>query len=1209
MKTPAPMFAVLITTHNRTSLLAKRSLPSVAAQTRRPDLVVIADDSTDANYRRNEKTVAGFQKHTGIATIHSGGRKILRNTANAITPIGGFARLGHARNRNAAVLAMLAHGCDPHHTWVAVLDDDDAWLPLHLAQAEAEIKHAGKPGVDFLLPAFYWRDPDGKSRKHNLAKFDARVFLVGCTGINGSILIVRLSTLLRAGMFDEALPSCDDRDVCIRLASLPDLHHRKLLEPSAVYYNDDHRSRITQRRSAAKIEGLARFADKYRGWMSDTEFAAFNERSEKLFGWRKEQPQLATRATHSTMPSVLAGGEKIALVCGVIVSAEKADYPLFDDFTQLAKDSRLSSLDVVVVPESTKSFRALQTEIARRRTTELRMYCVDNARARAVMRELGLDASVRRRSIAINRTILQYAMAAVAHTYRNPVAWVLDGDTRLHGLHIRGGRIQKFKPDYIGEMMRLRTAGCDVAISGVCGAAPLPRALSIRTQLVDLLHFLIRLQKRPVQRHFQTLTIANFPHTQIAADYYHDCGSHPHLEQPVGLLPLPENCSLQCFIRELPRLLTRLLAGDAVTRPVLHGMSDDPEKNMLRGGNAAFLNPATLTAMPNGLVRGAFSSARRQDEVWRIAGECAFGWKVCGGNLVVTQTRTNDAPSAPDLTRLAEDVIGHAITRALRATARTQRFAGIGRWRDFLLHHEDALLSHTQAFTRARMSMIYQSFFRIRGIAAIMRSLIEPGKGSPDKRAALRALGALEKKFADEKFQILKKQVNARLLNTDLRTAIIDFAELSKQPYDYSAWSQWLRGERAENAAWLVTKFTPSKKLPRFLGQGSEGTVFTDECRVYKVMHRWYSRDKFSFEEIMPRLTGDWNSAADAVYPILNFHRCGGDAVMVLPLEKTTVYRGGCGPGLIAMLVGMKRRGLVCWNIAPKNLRRAGEAVRFIGYGRDIHPFTQKHFDLSVRKAWLCWHSAVRHDLKDLLTATLKDATFPEVAGYTRMLSAADLYATQYRAADDAVGEVLRSKPRRVLDYGCGTGKDACALAKKGIAVSAFDPFLSGGTRLRAGGVEIINQQQLKNCGMFDAILVRHVLCEIRSDAALRECLSNLRALIKPCGKIVLTACDMSTIVKHKLYAVNLMPRSANPARKFSYQKRIRKSDSVRQHVHRPTEILRREFARAGFKVIAQREFPDIDLEKFEPCGGVLQWVIAPCDADEKLISSSGGLK
>lgn len=1217
-----PSLVALLTTHNRSSLLADRSLASVAKQTRLPDLVIIADDSSSDNYRHNQNTVAAFQQRTAVAvqTIHLGAERQFRPDKHDFG--------GHTRNRNSAVLTVLAQtpgsGFDPQRTWLAILDDDDEWLPTHLAQLEETITQSGNR-VDFLPAAYYWCDANDKKARYlpDLNERDfGRDFLVGNPGVNGSTLVVRLSVLLRAGMFEESLTASEDRDLCVRLSLLKDLICQQPPAPSVNYYAED-RDRVSQPRTPIRIEGVARFADKYRGWMSDAEYSAFTKRSKKLFGWRGQSPKpakpISNAQTHTPPPT---GKSEIALICGVIVQPTQDDNQLFNDFIKLAKDPRLTSLDVVVVPESTKQFQSLQKQITRCRNAGLRIYCVSNSHANSVIRKLGISLPKKNQSrpIAINRTILQYAMAAVGNTYQTPVGWVLDGDSRLLGLRIRNGKVEQFLPNYIGEILRLRAQGYDFALGEINGAPPLPRALNIRTQLVDLLHFMARLHRPNAQRHFPSLTLINVPHSPIAPDYYHDCGEHPHLEQPIGLLPLPKTCSPTRFIRELPDLLTRLLAGDAVTRPLL---SEVANTNSTRGGNTVFFNWAALNALPNGFIHGAFGNARRQDEVWRIIGERTQGWQMGisqPGKLAVTQMRGTDEPCAPDMQRLVADVVGHSISHALKKCGGTrgERFHDINQWRDFLLDNEEELFSLVQSAAQNRLTMIRQSFFRIVGLAESMQSLLPSTSDHAARRNAIRMLGEFQKRFADEKVVALGKEVHAKLKRKSLRSALLNFAKLSQQPHADSSWVEWLHAERVHNAHCLVKKITAKKtSSPKLtlLGNGGEGTVFKNEHQVFKVLHRWESRPNAPFQELLAHLKGNWNPSQDTVYPLLDFRNDGGDLMLTMPFEKTAPYPqknggGNLGLGWVKLLAGMKKRGMVFWNIAPKNLRvTPAGAIRFVDYGCDVYPFAERDFDLAIRKAWLCWKFAARKNLTTLLTASLTDDSLPELQGYLGLKSAVEKFAVRARTQDTAVAALLNTYQTsvRVLDYGCGRGKDSILLSEIEYEVEAYDPNLTAKTRreLKAKGVRVLTQTQLdaNTTDPFDAILLRHVLCEVHALTDLRECLNNVHALCKPNGAVWVTACDMNRPVKQKTYSVNFLPRSveadANANKRkhkhtFSYRKQIRMTGSIREHVHYPTEMLLEEFERAGFSVSAERKFREIDLQTMQPCGGVLQWKLTP---------------
>ncbi|KXZ45448.1 hypothetical protein GPECTOR_54g189 [Gonium pectorale] len=263
-----------------------------------------------------------------------------------------------------------------HNTWVAILDDDDAWEPNHLeaclAAAAAAAAASHQPAADMVVSGLlrYEHDgedgcdgtyddgggggstspaghPAGASAAARLTSFplatqqlppqpvpqpvppegplDARCFLTDNPGIQGSNLFVRLGTLLRAGLFDEWLPSTTDRDLCIRLAHVrarsahTGLHTVRHFAPpgqpaatatvaAAVYLATTMtpfaatpgavsggggdggvsgfavRPRLSHRGSAAKRLGLRRFYAKWRPDMTADEAARFRARAWGLFG-------------------------------------------------------------------------------------------------------------------------------------------------------------------------------------------------------------------------------------------------------------------------------------------------------------------------------------------------------------------------------------------------------------------------------------------------------------------------------------------------------------------------------------------------------------------------------------------------------------------------------------------------------------------------------------------------------------------------------------------------------------------------------------------------------------------------------------------------------------------------------------------------------------------------------------------------------------
>ena len=195
-----PLIAAVVATHNRPELLSGRALASIAKQTRRPDLLVVVDDSDSGTRSANAAIAAGFESSSGVKTCYMENRR---------TP-------GASGAWNSALAHLQATAPE---VLVAVLDDDDAWEPSYLEQCE---RTALAHNLDMVAAGIVYHQA-GDASGRPLApppRLDVNELLVRNTHIQGSNLFVRLRKLLEAGGFDEALVSTTDRDVCIRLADL-----------------------------------------------------------------------------------------------------------------------------------------------------------------------------------------------------------------------------------------------------------------------------------------------------------------------------------------------------------------------------------------------------------------------------------------------------------------------------------------------------------------------------------------------------------------------------------------------------------------------------------------------------------------------------------------------------------------------------------------------------------------------------------------------------------------------------------------------------------------------------------------------------------------------------------------------------------------------------------------------------------------------------
>ncbi len=181
--------ACIIPTHGRPALLS-RSLDSALRQSRAPAEVIVVDDLDD-------KPTAAVVQVTALRTEIP-----LRRIVNRLNP-------GASGSRNAGAAASRAE-------YIAFLDDDDVWLPEHLARAMAELD---RTGADAVISGLRRIKHDGAVQPIVIpprAAIEGRMFDKNF-GMTGSNLVIRRSTFERIGGFDVALPVFNDWDFLIRM--------------------------------------------------------------------------------------------------------------------------------------------------------------------------------------------------------------------------------------------------------------------------------------------------------------------------------------------------------------------------------------------------------------------------------------------------------------------------------------------------------------------------------------------------------------------------------------------------------------------------------------------------------------------------------------------------------------------------------------------------------------------------------------------------------------------------------------------------------------------------------------------------------------------------------------------------------------------------------------------------------------------------------
>ena len=184
------MISVILPTYNRTAYL-ERAIGSVLAQRQGcGELIVVDDGSTDDTCALVERLAAA-----------------------AAVPI----RLIRQANRGAAAARNLgirrARG-----NLLAFLDSDDWWLPDKLAVQAAAMTARPEVLISHTREIWFRRGQRvNQKKKHDPPAGDIFAASLGMCVVGMSTVMARPELFARYGLFDEALPCCEDYDLWLRV--------------------------------------------------------------------------------------------------------------------------------------------------------------------------------------------------------------------------------------------------------------------------------------------------------------------------------------------------------------------------------------------------------------------------------------------------------------------------------------------------------------------------------------------------------------------------------------------------------------------------------------------------------------------------------------------------------------------------------------------------------------------------------------------------------------------------------------------------------------------------------------------------------------------------------------------------------------------------------------------------------------------------------
>lgn len=604
--------AAIIVTWNRVSLL-KRALESVRIQKRRPDSIIVVSNSQEKNHEEEDKIC---KEHDANFLVN----KRTNNTSGAI---------------NSAIQTIVQSEEFNDDFYIALLDDDDEWLPEYLYTLEINNQNM----YDVMLAELSRNN--GEFDNHQILPDDLSLehLLEGNPGIGNSNTFVKLSMVLMAGCYDEFCQSNIDRDFFIRLFQLSPKHkiiHNRLV----ISYTDNDRPRITNN-VQLRERNLRYLYYKYSGLMSESSKGRLFHWTKSLFDIDREKIEYIDELGNELYRNEIVFNHKEKrqpLIIGFITDDDQAS-------SNLIKNIRKKiPIDALVIINSTNNAQILSKTTESLNETTFAYEIVD-----ATIWEKSLQDGTygdyfkkfkRIDSIPLGRTILHHHLYNVSQNYDSPAIWIIDDDVDFSNISLTKEEFNFF--GFINEY----SSKTDVVIGGISSDPPIPALSCIRTQLVDFLYN--SSASLPQNADFSM---------EDKTDYYYDLSSlrSDHLEHPIS-----SNKTQSEHIHTI-------FSGKSVSRPAIQGDCSAFVLTLTkRGGNTIVFDREVLRNFPVINLEYESKLARRGDLTWAIFNQLVSGKKIADHGFCLNHQRVrSNFEISRELEKSASDIVGYAFNKAL----------------------------------------------------------------------------------------------------------------------------------------------------------------------------------------------------------------------------------------------------------------------------------------------------------------------------------------------------------------------------------------------------------------------------------------------------------------------------------------------------------------------------------------------------------------
>ena len=1221
-----PNLAVLIACSGRFDLLEHRSLVSVRSQSFTPDVVVLVIDCDD--------DIRGAE--TARQIVH---RVWPQNEGRPDVII-----LGNRRCRKSASGAWNSgldelcrrYGDESDKCFVAVLDDDDAWAEEHLEKCLGE---ATKAEADMIIPGLIRHEvPGDEGRLQEIpSSLNTAQIFVRNTHIQGSNLFLRLTRFLEVGGFDENLPSCTDRDLCIRLARLADLKVAPLAAHTVHHYADLRPDRLTVNRMA-KGEGLRRFFEKHAQDFGAGEHDGFFRLALERFGFdeaylRSAESSPALVRQHERLPAIEVQPDGLYFVLGVATDSclPPQALRLFSDISRLCMHPGVLGVTAVLlengpVDEEGRLRWVKAVESLRSSGVIVRWIKPEEVMSDWVPEQAAVipDAHTCRLPIAVTRSVLNYFVHVECKQRPGSAAWILDDD-KTFSFEVRNKNDSNLStrcsPD-VAQLLALRAAGVDVVIGQDSAAAPLPFEATLRLQLLDLDQALRR----------RALTSGDHvPKEAVgrrAAGYYDLSRETRYLETPLRT-DLFEGLTPAETVKKAAHACERMRAGESIMRPLMiDGESLDlaaAHDSIMRGGSTVFFKPEQLMLCPQYVAKVGEAWVRRSDMLHSLVLSRLYGVKiVMHSSVAVRHGRESSTPIEKLTETLSQDILGYGLYRGAEAALAgvplhpARGICGVF----FEGDNNQIATAIARKAVRERLAVMELSAWRIRGlVGSCLCSLDKLSQEHGIDATTVSQLDAeLHKIMSLMDPAYLRQTAKALLASVSGGEFSSAYEQLELQAVAMQTSFKAFRTEKLkEQRVERARKILGVPVEVGLLGAGWEGVVFRSGDTTIKLLD--VAKPARASEAIPAlRLLEKLPDESQGLRRIKL--RYGESGVPII--EREYFEQTQMGPPTISQLLRLleecKAAGVVFRNLSRNNIALLRGHAVIIDYGLDFREFSHAEFENMARKAWLCVRFWARPDLNRLLSLAWQDQGAPELDGFEEFWR---WYGEERKSATAACAEMVEGflagyEFESVLDYGCGKkAYTARRFSAAGKRVVGFDPGDGIKTRWErdqyAEDLTLTDSRELAiSGGPYDAVVCSLVLCELRLEKDFQQVVTDLGVAVKNTGRVVVVICDpLSTFgPPTAIHLERKLPAGAEYPRKFDYVE-IAESGRPRTEFHRPIRNIRRALLASGLQVISEKRNHTFDLKTGLPAVDFIGWecepvkLIGPCASVSLVIKAS----